>query len=271
MNITKATSIFFSPTGTTRKICMEIIKGLGINDPQVIDLTQPSTRQNPLPDISGDIVILGMPVYEERIPKVVMPCIEKLVGNDKLIILIALYGNVGEGIVLKQLNMITSKAGFRIIAAASFIGEHSFSNKIVQVSKGRPNKEDLEKAKQFGERILGKIKVLSNVSSIRNLLISGNLPIMARLLPQDSSRMFTREPEVIHEKCTNCGICVKKCPNNAINPSTLVINSEKCLRCFSCVRVCRFEARKIILKKKWLVTRFLTKVNQQQKQPNFYL
>ncbi|MCL1866599.1 MAG: 4Fe-4S binding protein [Oscillospiraceae bacterium] len=42
------------------------------------------------------------------------------------------------------------------------------------------------------------------------------------------------------DKCKKCGLCMKKCPANAI--VDLVIDGSKCTKCGVCVGVCRFEA-----------------------------
>jgi NADH:ubiquinone oxidoreductase subunit F (NADH-binding) len=50
---------------------------------------------------------------------------------------------------------------------------------------------------------------------------------------------------IVPEKCKGCGLCVKKCPAEAIVGSlknTRYIIAEKCVGCGSCIDVCRSEA-----------------------------
>ncbi len=47
------------------------------------------------------------------------------------------------------------------------------------------------------------------------------------------------------EKCTQCGVCFKNCPVEAIEwkkKEPAFINREKCIKCMSCISHCRFDA-----------------------------
>lgn len=51
--------------------------------------------------------------------------------------------------------------------------------------------------------------------------------------------------EIIQEKCTGCGLCLKNCLNNAIigeKKKPHKINNEKCIRCGICFEKCKFNA-----------------------------
>lgn len=126
MIIKSVTSIYFSPTGTTKNIIYSIINGMGIIENISINLTDHKIRDTAAPIINGDIVIIGVPVYEERIPKVVHNFLNSLNGNKKPLVLVAVYGNFSYGIALNELNFIAKNRGFNVVAACSFIGEHSF-------------------------------------------------------------------------------------------------------------------------------------------------
>ncbi len=194
-----------------------------------------------------------------------------MAGYGKASVLVAVYGNVGEGIVLKELDAYTRNAGLRTIAAASFIVEHSFSNETISIAEGRPDKRDLQIASSFGKKVLEKASQIDDLEDLPELELNGNLPFMAKILPKNSASFFTRETEADMSKCTKCGICVRKCPAGAIHIETLSINKDLCLRCFACVKKCPFAARKIMYKKKWLVTRFLKRITYQRKEPAMYL
>jgi len=270
MTAKTGTMIIFSPTGTTKKILHAFCSGLEINNMRIIDLTHINRLTKDIEIVKEDIVVIGMPVYEETIPEVVMDTLRKIKGKGQQAVLIAVYGNIGYGITLKQLEVIASNAGFTVIAAASFIGEHSFSNEDVAIAKGRPDNDDLRKAREFGIEIKNRLIGTTDFESVQKLQLPGSLPLMARLLPKNSARFFTKDPIVDMNKCSLCGACVKVCPMSAIEEKTLHIDSDKCLRCFACVKRCTKNARKIIFKKKFFVTKVLKIQGKKRKEPEFF-
>jgi len=50
----------------------------------------------------------------------------------------------------------------------------------------------------------------------------------------------------ISEKCPNCGLCVKACPEKAITPrgkkQPVVLDQKKCIKCGTCYDVCKLDA-----------------------------
>lgn len=54
---------------------------------------------------------------------------------------------------------------------------------------------------------------------------------------------------IIPEKCTGCGVCLKKCPADAISGNRKevhLIDQNKCIRCGICLDSCRFEAIEVV-------------------------
>lgn len=49
-------------------------------------------------------------------------------------------------------------------------------------------------------------------------------------------------PQVKPDKCVDCGICVKKCPANAITLNPLKIDRDKCIGCAICIGECPVRA-----------------------------
>lgn len=271
MLISSVTTIYFSPTGTTKKIINSIVKGMGIVNNRIIDLTLPKVREENIPLIDGDIVLIGVPVYEEKIPEIVYLFLAKLKGNGKPVIIVGVYGNIGDGIVLNELDFITQKSGFKLVGAGSFVGEHSFSTEEIPIAQNRPNNDDLNKAEEFGKSIMEKMKNINSLNDVSIKIPQGKLPLMAKIVPKNSARLFTKTPFADMSKCSRCNICVKLCPMSAIDKETLEIDEEQCLRCFCCVKRCPKKARKIIYKPRFLVSKVLTMKNKIIKEPKLYL
>lgn len=267
MEISSATIIYFSPTGTTRKIINSVVKGMDIVCHKQIDLTLPKVRNTLNPSIEGDIVIIGVPVYATGVPKILNAFLTSLQGKNKPVVLIAVYGNMSEGVTLNELYTMAENSEFKVVAAGSFIGEHSFSISETPIAEGRPNSEDLKKAEEFGINIMKKLQKINDTNYTSIKIPQGETPVMAKILPQNSAKLFTKLPLANMNICSHCGICVKLCPMNAIDKDSLEINKDLCLRCFSCVKRCPKKARKIIYKPKFLVSKVLASKNKINKEP----
>ncbi|MEA3392416.1 MAG: EFR1 family ferrodoxin [Candidatus Marinimicrobia bacterium] len=269
MTVNTLTQIFFSPTGTTRQILSAI--GQGINADEIIgyDLTPPEKRDNfqLALDRKDELVLLGIPVYEEHVPDLIWDALNRIEANGQSIILIAVYGNIGFGMTLKELETWAKRVGFNVIAAGAFIGEHSFSHKGLPLAKGRPDIEDMRSAREFGKSVLSKIQHDIPL----NPDIPGHLSLMSYILPKNSSKFFAHYAEADMKKCTRCNRCLNVCPSGAIDLGTLKIDHSKCLHCFACVRVCASSARKIELKLKPFVNRALSLQTQKRKLPQIFI
>jgi len=271
MIVSSATIIYFSPTGTTKKIINSIIKGMGIVNNEIIDLTLPKVREAGVPLIDGDIVLIGVPVYATGIPNILKSFLTSLKVSNKPVVLIAVYGNMSEGTTLNELYSITNNSGFNVIGAGSFIGEHSFSTEETPIAKGRPDNEDLNKANEFGRNIMKKIQNINTLSDISLEISQGKVPLIAKILPKNSAKIFAKTPSVDMSKCSHCGICVNLCPMGIIDKDTLAINENQCLHCFCCVKRCPKKARKIRYQPKFIVSKILSIKSKVKKEPKIYL
>jgi len=270
--IDKLIKIYFSPTHSTERIINSIVKGWGVSEQRTINLNSLKQRHNFKFSIQPtDAVILGMPVYEERIPDLLYPALSKIRGQGHPIVLVVTYGNISAGISLKQLNKIMNFHGFRTIAAASFIGEHAFSQGNFKIAPGRPDNQDLKIAESLGKQIREKTEQIQLTGEIKDLDIEGELLPMGKLLPKHSEIFLTHAPVIDKNFCKNCRKCLEACPVNAIDLISLQSREKLCIRCFACVKSCPNGARKIIYKKPVLVKTALKKLGKKRKEPKIYI
>lgn len=255
--------VYYSPTKTTKKVVEKIANGMGTKF-NIYDLTSNKNRVKDL-EIKSDIVIIGTPVYEDKIPKTVRKYIENIKFSCKYAIIVAVYGNVSDGIVLTHLSEIMAKNNVQVIGAGTFIGQHSYASENLNLANGRPNKEDLEIAFDFGRKI--KDKLSQEDMTIANFPTK-KLSFLKKLTPDGSAKLFAKVPKVNKEKCTKCGECITACPVNAINLN-LSIDKSKCTRCFACANVCKFDARQVIVPK--MFQGALKDMTKEYQTPKFYL
>jgi ferredoxin/protein involved in ribonucleotide reduction len=260
MKIININLIYFSPTHTTKKVAYAIAKGtdLKINEYNITHINKVSTMpffQN------NELVLIGLPVYSGRIPVVVLEYIKALSGQSTPCILLGVYGNRHYDDYFAELADIISQRGFIPVAAAAFLGEHSFTDK---VAGGRPNTEDLKIAQQFGKDILNKLNT-SDDYILNREAIPGNYPYR----PYNKSN--APQPEyapVVSSACNDCKLCVRVCPTGAIDFDNVhQINAQKCIKCCACVRACAVEAIKFTAEefyqaKSFLETEFATVYRQ---------
>ncbi len=254
-------AVYFSPTGTTRAVVMAAAEGTGLSDIRYSDITTAELRSEFIPKVSEDLLIIGMPVYEEHIPKIAAECLFLLQAHGRPVLIISVYGNVGYGMSLKDLEGICVTSGACVYAAGAFIGEHSFSSGSIAPGAGRPSDIDLAEARELGGVFIQKAAAGSG-AGLDSSLIPGRLPLTARILPEGSASMFTKPP-VINRLCNSCGICRKVCPAGAVRED-FSIDEALCLRCFACVKKCRRSARAVEYRKSFLVKTML-RMNSRHK------
>ena len=203
------------------------------------DLTLPRTRTDK-PVSDGDAVVIVLPVYGERLPKIIVDYLEGLSGRDRPLIGVSVYGNMGFGISLEQYATFAVTNNFVFVAAGAFVAQHTYACSSAPVGLGRPDAQDLSEAVIFGNRIREKL-VLSELTSI--LPPKSNLPKFLANTPDGTVRVVIRTPKVDRTLCNSCGACAKRCPLGAIDPVSLDIDERKCLRCLACVQICSQNAR----------------------------
>lgn len=255
--------LYFSPTDGTKKIIKTIASSINSNYDE-FDITLPKNRVNDIEFCDNDLVIIGTPTYAGRFPKILTSYLDKIKANNTLAVFITTYGNRDyEDALLEQYDIFTSK-GFVALGAATFITEHSSTNK---VATGRPNNDDLKIASDFGIDILNRLKEINSLSDLNILSLPGNKPYIVKKLA-----MPVIIPET-NEKCVTCGICAKHCPTSAIDFSDCkTIEASKCIKCNSCVKRCPLNAKAITHEAyKNMQNMLITNFANKQRNPELFL
>ena len=93
-------------------------------------------------------------------------------------VLVAVYGNRAYEKALVELDAFASDRGFKVIAGATFVGEHSYSTQQNPIAAGRPDADDLQFAETFGVKIRTKIEAAATwISSMPLTSTVFNVPV----------------------------------------------------------------------------------------------
>ncbi len=266
MNITSVTRVYFSPTGTTGKILQQITEGIQAAKNKDINLTLPSSGAGDYAFGQDDFVVIGAPVYAGRIPATAVQRLKQIKGNKTPAAIIVVYGNRAFEDALLELSALVQEAGFLPVAAGAFIGEHSYSTAANPIAVGRPDAQDLARAKDFGARISKKMVAIPNPERITTLTLPGKFPY------KDYGAWPEMSPVLIEDLCNLCGECAAACPTAAITVESAVLTEKKkCILCCACVKSCPLDAR--IMEEPMIkqIAQWLSKNFQERKEPEIFI
>ena len=233
------TSLYFSPTGATRKLVNAFAQGFGEAHTEN-DMTLPAQRQTPPVDGGEGLFVFAGPVYGGRSFKLLTNAIRSLQGGGRPAVCIASYGGRHYDMALADLFEAADTAGFCVIACGAFVAEHSYSKKI---QSGRPDAKDLALAQSFGQQSRQLLKSFAAHGENPKGFCKETVP--QRAIDLDAigmhrerlGRMTPNRPAP-NESCLHCGVCATVCPLGLIDPADSAAIEERCIKCNACVKAC---------------------------------
>ena len=165
---------------------------------------------------------------------------------------VVVYGNRNFKRAAVQLSDFLRERGFLTVAAAAFVGEHSYSTEQSPIAVGRPLVEDANDAHRFGQLV--KQKLAEGVTSVDVATLqcpdSGEANVKAFVefvkgyQASQAANPVKLLPITDEDKCVMCGVCVDVCPMEAINREDVSqVDPALCIKCCACVKECPKEAK----------------------------
>jgi ferredoxin/flavodoxin len=255
LKIRKVNLVYFSPTGTGKKIIKEIASAMKLNT-DTIDLTPPNANRSNYLE-RDELAIFSTPVYEGRVPSTAIDRLKMVKGDKTPAVIVVMYGNRAYEDALLELRDTVTEQGFKPIAGAAFIGQHSFSSEKTPIGAGRPDESDIMKAHEFGLEILNRMKSLDEFPVLK---VPGNHPYSENTRLRTEAIRAGAYPVTDAVTCNLCGDCAGVCPTGCVEVSDSVKTEvEKCMLCSACVHICptgarRWEHEPLLRVAKWLST-----------------
>ena len=258
MNWEHITNLYFSATGTTKKVA-ETISSCFESEKTTYDLLKKPLEKDYIMK-ENELLIVGMPVYAGRIPRICSEMLLHLKGHNTPAIIAVAFGNRDYDDALLELKNLLENNGFLVVGAGAFIGQHSIFPK---VGKGRPNEKDCLDITAFSNQCKEKLLEMT-VENFKELEVKGNtnykIPGPIPLKPSGN------------RKCNNCGLCVKICPTNAISKEKpRKTNGVTCISCGACIVICPQKARDFHGLPYRVVAKGFLKKKQDPKKPETFI
>ena len=250
-------TVVFSPTGTSKKIAETVARSIASDAGteaaalKTIDLTHAAAHSAALS--AGAVPVIAAPVYGGHVAPTAAKRLETLRGSGTPAVVIAVYGNRAFEKAAAELVALAARQGFVPVAAAAFVGEHSYSTPETPVAAGRPDAQDLARAAEFGAAVRKKLAAGTPAPVDAAKLKDVHTPLVPMLrfirFVVGYRRRQKKNPVVYlpacdADRCTHCGRCAAICPTQAIaRGDEAHTDPARCIRCCACVKGCPVGAR----------------------------
>ena len=244
-------TIYFSATCTSKKIALAISQSIA-TEFVVEDITFQSLQNTSY--ATDDLLCIAVPVYGGGVAPVALKRLDAIRGNNTPAVVVVVYGNRNFERAAVQMSDFLAERGFITIAAAAFVGEHSYSTEQSPIAVGRPMVEDINDANRFGELVKQKLtKGLESVDvSTLQCPDSGEENVKAFVefvkgyQAEQAKNPVKLLPITDETRCVMCGVCVDVCPMEAIDREDVsMVDPTLCIKCCACVKECPKEAKSL--------------------------
>lgn len=239
----KALICFFSNTGNTRLVS-SYLKHCFTN----LDCTLWDMNQDKYPMLEKyDLIGFASPVEFFGLPKFIfdwfadLPILKQL----KPAFLLITFGNIA-GTSIVQFRTLVQDKGFKVIAGHTLHMPDNFPISRVKgfTSSNSPNKLELARFHLFVSILNDLINSMKDGHEILEASFKLSLMNYFFNIPDRYAAKRSMGFKFVNEDlCTQCSLCSKECPYNAIEMDCYpVFIEEQCFGCWRCYNICPFQA-----------------------------
>lgn len=155
MKPAKSWICYFSPTGTSRRVAEAVGRGLNCTQTVVCDATHDAVC---VAAERGDAAVFAVPVYGGHAAPLALRRLDAVRGDGTPAVVVVLYGNRAYEHAACELADFVAARGFVPVAAAAFVGEHSYSTARWPIAAGRPDGGRLRRGRGLRARRGGETR-----------------------------------------------------------------------------------------------------------------
>lgn len=249
--------IYFSQTGNTRKVAKTIA--------EVFNSEGHSTRtisykeSNHIVFKEAELIGIGAPCFESQAPSLVREYLWSLPELDQKKAFVFSTSGGAPGKVLYDLAKPLMKKGAEVVGGFLCRGTLFYPVPcLVGRFPGRPNDQDLSKAKEFAQNLLDHLSsgISGPMKDSRADAFkhgTGFYQFVGTMINDSLLRFLMPKPKVDEHKCTECNWCVAACPTHSMNLSPKPVVAKTCFRCYRCVTGCPEDSLSV----KWGLSNFI--------------
>lgn len=242
----RALVIYYSVTGTTRRVAGSIAEGLLASG---VDVAQHDLREGRPPDAAEfDIVGIGLPVHWFRMPAPVRDAIDALGDLSGRSAFVFVLNGTYRGAALNRARSALRRSNASEIGVFTCRGEDRFlgyTRQGYEFFPGHPDDAELRAARDFG-RVLPAAHLAARRGE-RVGVVPPDPPThwmyaleRAVITPWLGKHVLARFLRVDAARCVRCGKCARICPSHNItwDKGQLPAWGRECVFCLTCAEVC---------------------------------